>query len=199
MDRALLLASGSAVRLQLLSNAGLKVTARPARIDEVAIRATLVESKASARDIADTLAELKARKIAARESEALVLGCDQVLEFSGKILEKPGSPDEARRQLRQLSGKVHRLYSAAVLYDGSRPVWRHVGVARMTMRDLFDPWLDSYVDRNWNSIRHAVGGYLLEEEGVRLFCTIEGDYFTVLGLPLLPLLNVLTARGDLSA
>jgi septum formation protein len=199
MNRTLLLASGSAVRLQMLSNAGLQVIAQPARVDEAAIRAALVESKAPARDIADTLAELKARKIAERTGDALVLGCDQVLEFSGKIFEKPGSPDEARSQLRQLCGKVHYLYSAAVLYDGPSPVWRHVGVARMTMRDLSDPWLDRYVDRNWNSIRYAVGGYLLEEEGVRLFCVIEGDYFTVLGLPLLPLLNALIDRGDLSA
>jgi septum formation protein len=199
MDRPLILASGSDVRLRLLAKAGLQVIAHPARIDEAAVRTALLAEQASPRDVADTLAEIKARKIAERETGALVLGCDQVLDIDDIIFEKPGSSETAQLQLQQLSGATHRLHSAAVLYDAARPVWRHVGVARLTMHDLSDAWLAGYVDRNWDSIRHSVGGYLLEEEGVRLFSKIEGDYFTVLGLPLLPLLNFLVARGDLSA
>ncbi len=197
MDRPLLLASGSEVRLRLLQNAGLAVTARPARVDEAAIRAALQAEGASPRNVADTLAEMKARKIAERERGALVLGCDQILDLEGQLLSKPESPAMARTQLAQLSGKTHRLLSAAVLYDVARPVWRHVGVARLSMRHLSDAWIASYVDRNWDSIRHSIGGYLLEEEGVRLFSAIEGDYFTILGLPLIPLLNAMVARGDL--
>lgn len=197
MDRPLLLASASPIRLRMLRNAGLHVTARPARIDETAVRAALTAERATPRDVADTLAELKARKIAERETGALVLGCDQVLEHDGVIFAKPETPHDARDQLWRLSGRSHRILSAVVLYDGPRPVWRHVGTARLTMRELSRDWLAGYLDRNWDRIRHSVGGYLLEEEGVRLFSAIQGDYFTILGLPLLPVLDALLARGDI--
>ncbi len=191
----LVLASTSEIRARLLRNAGIVLRVRPARVDEDAIRAALQPEGAHPRDIADTLAEMKARKIAEKEPAALVLGCDQVLEIEREILSKPDSPEVALAQLRRLSGRGHRLLSAVVLYEAGRPVWRHVGVVEMTMRALSDGYLSDYVARNWDSIRHAVGGYKLEEEGVRLFERIEGDYFTVLGLPLLPLLGYLAKRG----
>lgn len=195
MTKPLILASSSQTRLRLLQAAGLDVTSRSPRIDEAAIRDSLTAEAASPRDIADALAEMKARKIAERDGDALVLGCDQVLEFDGRAWGKPETPEEALQQLRAFRGKSHKLLSAIVLYDAGEPVWRHVGEVQLTMRMMSDDWIAGYVTRNWHSIQQSVGGYKLEEEGIRLFLTIEGDYFTILGLPLLPLLGYLGERG----
>ena len=195
MTRPLLLASASQIRLNLLLAAGLTVTAHPARIDEESIRTGLETEGASPSDVADTLAELKARKLANKHPEALVLGCDQVLAFKGRVFSKPETPDIARLHLQTLRGQTHRLFSALVLYDQAKPIWRHISEARLTMHDVSDAYLDGYLDRNWHSVKHAVGGYKIEEEGSRLFSALEGDYFTILGLPLLPLLGYLGQRG----
>ena len=195
MTRPLLLASASTIRLQLLRNAGLTVTAEPARIDEETIRQSLEAEQAKPREIADTLAELKAEKLANRHPTALVLGCDQVLAFQGRVFGKPDTPDAARAQLTALRGQTHHLISALVLYDAARPIWRHISEAKLQMRDVSDAYLDAYLARNWASAQHSVGAYKLEEEGVRLFSSIQGDYFSILGLPLLPLLDYLGARG----
>lgn len=195
MVKPLILASSSATRLRLLQAAGLDVTPHNPRIDEAALRASLQADHANPRDIADALAEMKARKIADRMPGALVLGCDQVLEFRHKAWGKPDTPAEAVEQLSAFRGHSHKLLSAVVLYDAGQPIWRYVGEVGLTMRFVSDDWLQGYVARNWDSIRHSVGGYKLEEEGIRLFSTIEGDYFTILGLPLLPLLGYLGERG----
>jgi septum formation protein len=195
----LLLASASAIRLSLLHNAGVPATAHPARIDEDAIRAALQAEDASPRDMADALADLKARKIAGRHPAALVLGCDQVLALGAQVFAKPASPDDARSQLQRLRNHTHHLHSAIVLYHQGQPVWRHLASAKLTMRPFTDAFLDDYIPRNWPSIRHAVGAYLLESEGIRLFTAVEGDYFAILGLPMLPLLNYLTLRGFLTS
>lgn len=198
-ERPLILASASEIRATLLRNAGLVVQALPARVDEAAIRDALLAEGATPRDIADTLAESKARKLADRHPGDLVLGCDQVLEFRHQSWSKPETPADALLQLQALRGQTHKLLSAAVLYDRAEPVWRHVAEVRLTMRDASDSYLAAYVERNWDSIRNAVGAYKLEEEGSRLFTQIQGDYFTVLGLPLLPLLNYLAQRGFIDA
>ncbi len=195
MSVPMLLASGSAIRATLLKNAGLDFHVEVPRIDEETIKSALISEGALPRDIADALAEGKARKISSRFPENLVLGCDQVLDFEGHLLSKPTSPENALAQLRDMRGKRHMLLSAAVLYQGGEPVWRHVGQVRLRMRACSDAYLQDYVTRNWDSIRNAVGCYKLEEEGVRLFTGIDGDYFNVLGMPLMELLNYLALRG----
>lgn len=195
MTRPLILASSSETRLRLLQAAGIAVSQISPRIDEAAMRAALEAEAATPRDIADALAEMKARKVADRHRSDLVLGCDQVLDFQAKAWGKPESPAEALAQLVAFRGQSHKLLSAVVLYDAGKPIWRHVGEVRLTMRMMSDSWLTAYVGRNWESISHSVGGYKLEEEGIRLFSAIEGDYFTILGLPLLPLLGYLGERG----
>ena len=197
MSRRIILASGSDIRKTLLRNAAVEFEVAPARVDEDGIRDSMVADDAPPRDIADALAEMKAVKQSTKLSGALVIGCDQVLSFERRILSKPETPEQALDQLRAMRGKRHELLSAAVICEDGKPVWRHVGVVRMTMRDFSDDYLEGYVTRNWDSIRHAVGAYKLEEEGIRLFSQVHGDYFNVLGLPLLELLSYLALRGEI--
>ncbi|HEY9040272.1 MAG TPA: Maf family nucleotide pyrophosphatase [Roseovarius sp.] len=199
MSVRIILASTSEIRRTLLQNTGVDFDVMAARVDEEGVKASLVAEDAPPRDIADALAELKARKISERHPGAMVIGCDQVLELDGAILSKPSTQEEARAHLARMNGKTHRLLTAAVICEGGAPVWRHVGVVQLRMRDVSDSYLDDYVARNWDSIRHSVGAYKLEEEGVRLFGQITGDYFHVLGLPLLELLGFLMTRGVLDS
>lgn len=197
MSSPLILASGSAIRATLLTNAAIPFTVQVPRVDEDGIKAALLIEEASPRDIADTLAEMKARKIADKAPGARVLACDQVLSHKGQLLSKPETPEDAKAQITALSGDKHTLYSAAVIYEAGQPIWRHVGQVNLTMAKLSPNYVTGYVRRNWDSIRHAVGAYKLEEEGVRLFTRIDGDYFNVLGMPLLELLAFLADRGDI--
>jgi len=199
MTASIILASGSEIRQTLLRNACVPFEVLPVKIDESAIRDALIAEGAKPRDVADQLAEFKARKASQKSPDSLVIGCDQILEHDGVIFAKANDPQEIRTQLDKLNGTVHKLHSAAVIYENCKPVWRHVGTVKLHMRKNSPEYLTGYISRNWESIRHSVGGYKLEEEGVRLFHRIEGDYFTVLGLPMLELLAYLTLRNLIPA
>ncbi len=190
----IVLASASPARLRLLRAAGIAVEAIPARIDEHSIRDSLAADGASPRDMADVLAEMEAARIAPRVPAAVVLGSDQVLDLDGEALGKPADAGETRAQLIRLRGRRHRLHSAVVLFHDGQPRWRHVATATLTMRALSDTWIDAYLSRN-PDLTGTVGGYMLEAEGIRLFDRVEGDHFTILGLPLHPLVLYLEQRG----
>lgn len=197
MTARMVLASGSATRIALLEAAGLEFDTEPARIDEEALRDALAAEACAPRDMADRLAEAKAAKVAMKQPEALVLGFDQILELDGEALSKCDTPDEAREQLQLLRGKTHRLWSACVVYEDAAPVWRHIGRASLTMRSVSDAYLAEYLGRNWSDVRHAVGCYHIEGEGVRLFARVEGDHFSIRGVPLIELLSWLSLRGTI--
>ena len=195
---SLVLASASQIRAELLRHAGVELAIHPARIDEAAVKAALLAEGAPPRDVADKLAELKALRVGARHETALVLGADQVLVHQGEILDKPASLAEARAHLLRLRGQRHDLLSAAVIVLQGAPVWRHVGEARLTMRPFSDAFLDRYLERIGERALTSVGAYQLEDLGAQLFARVDGDYFTVLGLPLLEILGFLRARGVLA-
>ena len=190
----IVLASGSPYRAKMLRDAGLEVEAIPADIDERAAEAPLLEADLDPQDVASILAEAKALDVSTRRPDALVVGADQTLALGDERLHKPKDMEEARRRLLALSGRTHHLHSAVVLAERGEAVWRHVSTARMTMRDL-DP---AFVGRHLAAVGEAaltsVGAYQIEGPGVQLFERIEGDLFTIIGLPLLPLLAELRSR-----
>ena len=191
-DALFTLASASAIRREMLESAGIHIEVKPARIDEEAIRTALTEEGAGPRDLADALAEFKARKVA---GSGLTLGCDQILALKSEVFAKPRTRDDARDQLSRLSGQTHHLYSAAVIYDDLEPVWRHVGVVRMTMHNLGADEIERYLDNAWPEVSGSVGAYQAEKLGARLFSRMDGDWYSVLGLPLLELCSFLRLRG----
>lgn len=190
----LVLASASQARRAILENAGIAHSVRPARVDEDELKRALTASPIKGRDLADALAEAKAIKISARDPEALVLGADQVLVCNDIFFDKPIDMDHARAHLAGLSGKQHQLCGALVLAQGGEAIWRHVAIAKMHMRPLSQEGIDAYLAVAGPDILSSVGAYQLEGVGAQLFERIDGDYFTVMGLPLLPLLQQLRLR-----
>mgnify|MGYP003578645183 CR=1 FL=1 len=191
----IILASKSPFRAMLLRNSGVKFTTQSANIDERAVEAPLYNSGATPEDVALVLAEAKAIDVSERNPSALVIGSDQTLSLGDEVLHKPENMEAARRQLLKLSGQAHHLNSAIVLVRDGETVWRHVSVARMTLRDLDPGFIGRHLSRVGDVALQSVGAYQFEGEGVQLFEKVEGDYFTIVGLPLLPLLAELRREG----
>ena len=193
----LVLASGSASRKKLLTAAGVRFIADPADLDEVALTRGLVERGADAVKVACELAGQKALSVSRRHPGKLVLGADSVIAFGGTFLSKCASLEEARALLHKLSSKEHLLVSAAALARDGDLLWTHASPARMTMRSLSHKFLDDYLAQEGSAILSSVGCYHYEGRGAQLFDKVDGDYFSVLGLPLLPVLAELRREGVL--
>jgi septum formation protein len=194
----LVLASNSAARQMMLTNAGLSFEAVAPRVDEENAKEAFRLRGLSARDLADGLAELKAMRVSTSRPGDIVIGCDQTLQLDdGTMLDKPG--DNVAAHLRRLSGRTHCLFSAVVAVENGQSMWRHVEKAKLTMRVLSDTFIDDYVARDGRTVAGCVGGYRIEGFGAQLFTKVEGDYFTILGLPLIPLLSWLRERGVLAS
>jgi len=194
----IVLASTSPARAALLRAAGIAFDIEPALVDEDAVKQSLLAERAAPRAIADALATLKAIRVSQRRPDDVVIGADLVLEFEARLVSKSESLAAARALLLELRGKRHALHCAAVLAKAGAPVWRHVERALLTMRDFSEVYLDGYLARHGEGLLSGVGCYRIEDEGIQLFDRIDGDYFAILGLPLLPLLNALREHSLLA-
>ncbi len=188
MPDAIVLASGSPFRRKMLEDAGIAIEVEKPQIDERAVEAAVANSGVGPEDLAQILAEAKALEISQDRPGALVIGTDQTLSVGDEVLHKPRDMEEARRRLLALSGKTHQLNSAVVLMRDGEVLWRHVGVARLTMRELDPGFIGRHLSRVGERALSSVGAYQIEGEGIQLFEAIEGDHFTIVGMPLLPLL-----------
>ena len=193
----LVLASASDTRHRLLRSAGVEFTVRPASLDERAAEQPLLMGGAPPEDIALALALAKASSVSDGSPGDLIIGADQVLDLDGERLTKPADMEEARRQLLQLAGRTHRLHSAVAAARAGDIVWQHVETASLTMRPVSPAWIGRYLAAVGPAALSSVGCYQLEGRGIQLFEAIEGDYFAILGLPLLPLLSFLRGEGML--
>jgi septum formation protein len=196
---ALILASASSTRQAMLRVAGVEFAVDVAAIDETSVLEALEAEKAKPRDAADLLAEMKALKVSAKHPGALVIGADQILSLGSKFFAKPANLAAAREQLQELRGQTHHLTSAVVVARDGNVIWREVREAKLTMRPFSDTFLDNYLKNVGPSALSSVGGYQIEALGAQLFSRIDGDYFTILGLPLLPLLDMLRTQGVLKS
>ncbi|MCW5732953.1 MAG: septum formation protein Maf [Enhydrobacter sp.] len=192
--RSLILASASPSRRQLLANAGLVFKVEPSGIDEDEVKRSL-GSRAAPQELASTLAEMKAVKVSARHPDAMVVGADSTLACNGRMFDKPPDLAAARKQLQSLRGQTHELFSSVVVARGGARLWHWSERARLTMRQLSDGFIDSYLASAGDDVLASVGAYQLEGLGAHLFSRVDGDYFTILGLPLLPLLSFLSGHG----
>ena len=197
MTEAIILASGSASRRALLLGAGVEAACVKPNVDEDAAKTAMRGDKVSVRDQAMHLAELKAVKVS-RGQSGLVIGGDQMLNLDGHALDKPADLNAAADHLRRLSGNTHILETAIVIAENGTPIWRHLARPKLTMRTLSDQFITNYVEDCGAPLLATVGAYQLEDKGAQLFTQIDGDYFSILGLPLLPLLDYLRLRGVLA-
>ena len=194
---ALVLASQSASRKAMLTEAGVPFTARPADVDERAIEAEMNGSPSA--EVALSLARAKALAVSAIAADDWVLGSDSLVTVDGRQFDKPRGQAEAAEHLAFFSGKVMELHSAAALARNGHTYWDHADVARLKVRHLSDAFIEGYLAAEWPAVSGCVGVFRIEALGVQLFDSIEGSHFTVLGMPLLPVLGALRARGILTA
>lgn len=195
MTARLILASGSAARAALLSAAGLAFEARPAAIDEDAVKRGARDEGMSADDTAVLLADMKASRVARSMPDTIVIGADQLLVCEDRWFDKPATMAEARTQLQTLRGRTHVLVTAVLCQRGGQRLWTHVARPKLTMRAFSEAFLDDYLAREGEAVLSSVGAYRLEGLGVQLFDAVVGDHSSVLGLPLLPLLGFLRQTG----
>ena len=198
MSTQIILASKSAARRAVLTGAGVPFEVSVAGVDEDAVKNAMLAEGASPRDVADALAELKAIKVS-RSKPGFVIGSDQTLEFEGKLYDKAETVDGAAERLKTMRGKPHKLHSAVVVAKDGAPIWREIVSATLTMRDFSDEFLASYLELEGEEALGSVGCYRLEGPGAQLFSKIEGDYFAILGLPLMGLLDLFRRHGVLAA
>lgn len=195
MTQRIVLASASPYRRKMLEQAGLDVAFARPDIDERAVEAALGDAGTTPDDLALVLAEAKAMDVAVRDPGALVIGCDQTLSIDGEVLHKPEDMEAARRRLLRLSGKTHQLNTAVVLVRGDETLWRHVDVVSMTMRRLDPAFVGRHLAEVGDKALTSVGAYQIEGAGIQLFEAVDGDFFSIVGLPLLPLLSKLRELG----
>lgn len=198
MPQTLVLASASSSRRMLMENAGLSFQAEAAQIDERAVEQDIAHKALGPGELALELALRKALDVSTRNVGCLVVGCDQTMSLGERVYHKPVDREEARANLAALRGRTHRLNSAVVLVSDGKEIWRNLSVADLTMRDFSDAFLEDYLDRCGDAVMRSVGCYQLEGIGIQLFDDIVGDYFSILGLPLLPLLSELRSLGVLN-
>lgn len=194
MPASLILASASPSRRQLLTDAGLRFAIDPAGIDEDEVKRSL-GSRTAPQELAETLAEMKALRVSAKHPAEFVVGADSTLACNGRMFDKPPSLDAARKQLLALRGQTHELFSSVVVARGGVRLWHWNERARLTMRPFSEGFVDAYLARTGEAVLSSVGAYQLEGLGAHLFTRVDGDYFTILGLPLLPLLSFLAGHG----
>lgn len=190
-SQALVLASGSRTRAQMLANAGLSFKIAAAAIDETAVKLSMQQEGARVEDVAEALAELKARRVSQQYPGAYVIGSDQMLAMKNRWFDKPEDLDQVRTHLETLSGQPHELIASVVVVKDGQRLWHHTDHARLRVRKLSRQFIENYCLEVGQDVLSSVGAYQLEGKGSQIFSKIEGDYFTILGMPLLPLLDFL--------
>jgi len=190
----IVLASGSAIRREVLSSAGVPFEVITKAVDEAAIKASMIAEGSRLRDIADALAEAKSIRVS-KTTSGLVIGADQIMVMDGQLFDKPKDIEEARARLWSMRGKTHKLMGALVICEGGAPVWRHLSVVSLKVREFSESFLDDYIEAEGESLLYSVGAYKFEGRGAQIFEQVEGDMFSILGLSLLPLLEYLRLRG----